>query len=50
MPAAVGAVHSARGGVLVEQTRAVGVDDTDGVECVVTTERGVVRADAVVKT
>ena len=36
-----------RGGVVVERTRASGVDDSDG-ECVVSTERGVIRADAVV--
>lgn len=37
-----------RGGALVEQTRATGVDDDKGGECVVTTERGTIRAGAVV--
>lgn len=36
-----------RGGVVVERTRASAVDDSDG-ECAVTTEHGVIRADAVV--
>ena len=36
-----------RGGVVVERTRASAVDDSDR-ECAVTTEHGVIRADAVV--
>ena len=37
-----------RGGVLVEQTRATDVDDSKGDHCIVTTDRGEIRADAVV--